>query len=313
MKKKTTKYRVRNWPKYNKALVNRGRLSMWIDIETLTLWHAPKKDGQIGHPKKYSDLAIECMAILKEVYRLPLRAAQGLMQSVLNALKAGQTAPDYSTLSRRRRKLKLSLPHTRHDGMHLVVDSTGVKVYGEGEWKVRQHGIGKRRTWRKLHIGVDEATGEIVTAVVTTNAMGDSQVVEELLGLVPDQIRQMSADGAYDTRSVYEQLARRGVIATIPPRKGAHIWQHANSKCQRKARDENLRGCRKLGRKKWKEQSGYHRRSLAETTMFRYKQILGAGTRAKSFGGQSAEMLLRCKALNIMTQHGRPVSYRVEG
>jgi hypothetical protein len=284
---------------------------MWIDVETLASWQAPKKTGQIGHPKKYSDIAIECMAILKEVYHLPLRAAQGLMQSVLNALRIVLTAPDYSTLSRRRRKLKMSLPHTRHDGMHLVVDSTGVKVYGE--WKVRQHGVGKRRTWRKLHIGVDEATGEIVTAAVTTNATGDSQVVERLLDLVSDQIQQMSADGAYDTRGVYEQLVKRNITATIPPRKGARIWQHANSKGQRKARDENVRGCRKLGRKKWKEQSGYHRRSLAETTMFRYKQILGAGTRAKSFGGQSAEMLLRCKALNIMTQHGRPESYRVDG
>jgi hypothetical protein len=191
----------------------------------------------------------------------------------------------------------------------MVVDSTGIKIFGEGEWKVRQHGYTKRRAWRKLHIGADDATGEIAAAVITTNDLADSQVIGDLLEQVPDDIEQVSGDGSYDKRNCYEAIRGRGARAAIPPRRDAKIWQHGNSKSERLIRDENLRRIRRIGRKRWKQESGYHRRSLAETQMFRIKTIFGARVSAREFEGQVRQMLVRCAALNRMTHLGMPDSY----
>lgn len=200
------------------------------------------------------------------------------------------------------------LDHARH----VVVDSTGVKVYGEGEWKTRQHGWSKRRTWRKLHLGVDEATGEILVAVTSTNDVSDGQVLPDLLDGIEDEIEQVSADGAYDKRNCYDTIARRQAKAAIPPRKGAKIWRHGNSKSDRHNRDQNLRRIRKVGRKRWKCESGYHRRSIAETTMFRFKVIFGGKLRSRKFDNQAVELFLQCAALNRMIQLAKPVSVLVE-
>lgn len=192
-----------------------------------------------------------------------------------------------------------------------MVDSTGVKIYGEGEWKVRQHGWTRRRTWRKLHVGVDEATGEIRAAVVTTNNYGDGQVLPELLAQVESELWQITGDGGYDDRQCYDAISERGARAVIPPQKGARIWRHGNRKAERQARDENVRSIRRHGRAKWKRESQYHRRSLAETTMFRLKMIFGERVAAHGFDGQTAQMLVRCAVLNRMTHLGMPQSYPV--
>src|SRR5262249_52300215 len=252
------------------------------------------------------------MATLKEVYHLPLRATIGLTLSIIQMLGLDLPVMSYSQLSRRCAVLEVAAPRrAKNEPMHLVVDSTGVKVFGEGEWKVRQHGYTKRRTWRKLHIGADEATGEIVAAVVTTNAVADSQVLEDLLDQVDDEIEQVSGDGGYDKRPCYEALQQRGAKAAIPPQKNARIWQHGNRKEERLSRDENLRRIRQVGRKRWKQEVGYHRRSLAETQMFRLKTLFGERVRAREFAGQATEVLVRCAALNTMTQLAMPDSYRV--
>ena len=221
--------------------------------------------------------------------------------------------PDRSTLSRRLGKLSVELPVVTKDrAVHVVVDSTGVKVYGEGEWKVRTHGVGKRRTWRKLHLGVNEATGEILAAVVSTNERSDAEALPDLLDGIDAEIEQVSGDGAYDQRKCYEAIRHRNAKATIPPRQGAKIWQHGNTKAERHNRDENLRRIRKVGRKTWKHETGYHRRSLAETTMFRFKSIFGTKLRSREFDNQAVELFLQCAALNRMLQLGKPDSYKVE-
>ena len=218
----------------------------------------------------------------------------------------GQTAlPPLSPAQRRRFAMTVS----------PAVDSTGCKIYGEGEWKVRQHGISKRRTWRKLHLAIDEASGQILGAVLSTNDVADSAALPALLEQVEEPIGQLSGDGSYDKRPCYETLGKRQeeqgqpLRVTIPPRQGARIWQHGNSKAQRLARDENLRRVRQVGRRKWKEESGYHRRSLAETAMFRFKTIFGDKLSARVFESQAAEAFLRCAALNRMTQLGMRDSY----
>ncbi len=252
------------------------------------------------------------MATLEAVYRLPLRATEGLIRSVVRLLGFELAVPNYTTLCRRRRSLSVALPRRpRTEPLHLVADSTGVKVYGEGEWKVRVHGWSKRRTWRKLHVGVDETTGEVAAAVVTTNNFGDGQVLADLLEQVADEVRQVTGDGGYDDRQCYDAIRMKGARSVIPPQQGARIWRHGNTKGERHDRDENLRYCRAHGRSKWKRDYQYHRRSLAETAMFRLKMIFGERASARSFEGQASQLLVRCAALNRMTHLGMPDSYKV--
>jgi IS5 family transposase len=312
VKKKKTKrtYRLRNWNQYNSSLVQRGSLTLWLSDDMIADWINKEKSGKRGRSDTYTDTAILCMATLQEVYHLRLRSTQGLVQSLMKLLKLELSVPDYSTLCRRRKKLEVCLPRLRRgEALHVVVDSTGVKVFGEGEWKVRQHGYTRRRTWRKLHLGVDEATGQIVAAVLATNNFTDGQILPELLDQVDEQIEQVTADKAYDKRNCYEAIGVRLARAAIPPQKGARIWQHGNSKQQRHIRDDNLRRIRQVGGKKWKEEVGYHRRSLAETAVFRVKMIFGERVSARGFEGQAAQMLVRCAALNRMTHLGMPDSY----
>jgi len=312
--KKNTKrtYRLRNWSQYNKALVSRGSLTIWINEDVLCAWNNTARTGKRGKPADYTDIAILCMATLEEVYGLPLRATEGLTRSVVKLLGVELSVPCYTTLCRRRRSLEVELPRRKKsEPLHMVVDSTGIKVYGEGEWKVRQHGYTRRRTWRKLHLGVDEATHEFIAVVVTTNDFKDSQLLEDLLAQVADEISQVSADGAYDSRNCYDAIRDRKARAAIPPQKRARIWQHGNTKAERHLRDENLREIRRKGRRAWKRESGYHRRSLAETQVFRVKTIFGERVSARSFDGQAVQMLVRCAALNRMTHLGMPDSYAV--
>ena len=317
--KSKRQYRTRNWSEYNAALVQRGSLTVWIEQGVDEGWLNQQLSGGRGASNTYSNAAILVALTLKVVYRLPLRATQGLLTSVLQLIGLAELpVPNYSTLCRRQKTLEGILPRSvQEQAIHLVVDSTGCKIYGEGEWKVRQHGISKRRTWRKLHIGLNEATGEIVAAVLTKNDIADSAVLPDLLDQVDGVIDQVSADGGYDKRPCYDTLRRRQadqespLKVAIPPRKGARIWQHGNRQDERLARDENLRGVRRIGRKRWKEDSGYHRRSLAETAMSRYKGIFGSNLTARDFESQVAESLLRCTVLNKMTKLGMPESHAV--
>ena len=223
MKKKAV-YRIRNWREYNRALKQRGSLTIWVSKEALANWTTTELTGEPGASPIYTDLAIETMATVQVIYSLPGRQTQGFLQSLFELMKINLPVPEHSTLSRRRKNLTITLPIRRSsEPRHLVVDSTGAKVYGEGEWKVRQHGWSYRRTWLKLHLCVDEATLEIISAVASTNNVSDAEVLAELLENVPDKIEQVSADGAYDQRQCYDALNKHGAKAAIPPRNGARI------------------------------------------------------------------------------------------
>lgn len=306
-------YRIRNWSEYNAGLKQRGSLTFWLEESVLEQWVVDELSGKPGASVLYSDLAIQTMATLKSVYRLAGRQCQGFIESIFELMGIALPVPDHSTLSRRLGQLSIELPVLPKEGArHVVVDSTGVKVYGEGEWKTRQHGVSKRRTWRKLHLGVDEATGEILAAVATTNDFHDGEVLNDVLQAIDESIEQVSTDGAYDHRHCYGEIAAKGAKAVIPPRKDAVIWQHGNCKETPHPRDENLRHIRKHGRKRWKLDSGYHRRSIAETTMFRFKTIFGGNLSARQFDNQAVELFIKCAALNRMIQIAKPDSYEVE-
>ena len=228
--KKKTQYRIRNWPAYNAALIGRGSLTLWMDEDAIRSWRY-SGPTQRGAQYPYTDTASSCVLTLRVVYHLALRAAEGLRRSVFALLAVSLPVPSYSTLSRRAAALSVALGALpRWTPLHLVIDASGFKVYGEGEWKVRQHGWRKRRTWRKLHLAVDQATGEIVAAVASEAGVSDDEVLPDLLAQVQQAIRQVSADGAYDKRPCYDALAERGARAVIPPRREAKVWQHGN--CQ---------------------------------------------------------------------------------
>ncbi len=302
-------YRVRNWSQYNKALVNRGSLTVWFDQNSIEKWYDDSPTGQQGRPRLYSEIAILCALSLRSVFHLTLRSAQGLLMSLIELLNLPISAPDYTTLSRRQETLSVELPHTARTGaIDLVIDSTGLKIYGEGEWKVRQHGYSKRRTWRKLHLGINPETHMIEATVVTTNDFQDSEVFSDLLDQVSVGLNQVAADGAYDSHACYDALEARGAKANIPPREGAKIKTHGNCHSPPNQRDENLRIIRKLGRKKWKEQSGYHKRSLSETGMSRLKKIFTDKLANRTFENQATEALIKCRILNIMTKLGMPIA-----
>ena len=235
-----------------------------------------------------------------------------MVTAIFDLMEVDLRVPEHSTVSRRLASLEVKLPVLPREGArYVVIDATGIKIYGEGEWKTRQHGASKRRTWRKLHLAVDETSGEILAAEVTRNDKKDGQLLEPLLELVEANIEQVGADGAYDQRSCYDLLSERNVKAAIAPRKDAKIWQHGNCKQAPHPRDENLRAIRKHGRKKWKRLCHYHRRSLAETTMFRFKTTFTAQASSRCFKNQVVELKLKCKALNKMIQLAKPQSYLV--
>ena len=241
-----TLYRVKNWSEYDQALVRRGSITFWLSDDLEETW-CYTGEKQRGSQYDYSEQAIAMMQTVKNVFHLPNRATEGFMHSVFAMLKISLSVPDHTTLSRRGKGLKVTLPKKVNGHLDIVMDSSGLKIYGEGEWKVRSHGKSKRRTWRKLHVGVDPHSGEIQAAALTTNSVSDSQMVEPLLEQIDQPIDLFAGDGSYDKRTVYDSLNQHAPRATIliPPRKNARIWQHGNAKTERLRRDENLRAIRK--------------------------------------------------------------------
>jgi hypothetical protein len=306
--KQPVRYHIRNWKAYNQSLVQRGSLTIWFDQAALAGWQRNQRAGQVGHPTTYADVAIVCALTLKAVYQLKLRQTEGFVRSLLQLLELDLPVPDYSTLSRRAASLQVALPRQAHtERLHVLVDASGVKVFGEGEWKVRQHGWSKHRTWRKMHLGVDEASREIVAQVMTPSSTSDKEMLPTVLSQVDEPIKQVCTDGAYDYQTCYEAVAMRGAQATIPPRENAAI----NEGAAWEARNANIRRIAEIGRKAWKVESGYHRRSLAETTMYRMKTIFGDDLQSRHEERQKTEVAIRCAALNRMTHLGMPDSYRV--
>ena len=251
------------------------------------------------------------MLVVKQIYGLTLRSCQGFIESQFKIMKLSSHVPNYSCVCRRQQTVVLPALPQKKESIHLVVDSTGLKIFGEGEWKVRQHGISKRRTWRKLHLAVDESTHEILMSVVTTNDFKDSQVFEDLIEPLEENIERVSADGAYDTFKIHEYLKEKGIDSAIPPQKNAKLKYPDQGEASPLIRDRHLLEIEEMGREEWKIAHQYHRRSLAETAMFRYKQIFGAQLKNRVFEHQATEAFIRCVALNKMTWLGRPHSCQV--
>lgn len=301
-------YKITNWSKYNESLVRRGDITFWFSDDVVDEWKHRNEVKRRGRPFRYSDTAIETLLVLRELFRLPYRQTEGFGRALVQLMGVDVAIPDYTSLSKRAASLNVSLDVAKHRGaIDIVVDSTGLKVYGEGEWKTRTHGKSKRRTWRKLHLAVNPDTQEIVASVLTENNVHDSKATDELLDQTED-VKKFTGDGAYDTWEVYGLLETRGITGVIPPRRSARISQHGNASTPPLARDETIRHIRRCGRKKWKEASGYHARSLAETAMYRLKKSLGDTLKNRELPNQQTEARLRCKILNHFNHIGLPDS-----
>jgi len=280
---------------------------VWFDEEAIAAWRNTEPAGGPGAPRTYSDLALECALVFKSVYHLSLRAAQGLLSSVMELLRLSLPVPDYSTVSRRQGALQIHVsPSTQSGPRHVVIDATGLRVYGAGEWGVWKYRMSRRRTWRKLHLGIDEKTKEIVAVEVTKSRVHDSRPLPTLLEQIPSPISQVSGDGAYDTRACYEAVLRRGATPTFVPRRTAKPFKTIDPTGWRATRNGILQQIAVHGRSTWRRLSRCTRQSIAENTMFRFKRLFGGGLWARSLTTQRVEAIVKCATLNRIKQLGMP-------
>ncbi len=306
------KHQVMNWREYDASLRQRGSLTVWFTDEAIEAWRAEPRTTPGGQPW-YSSLAILTALTLRAVFRLALRQTEGLIGSVIGLLGLDLAVPDHSTLCRRAETLEVPLPRPRRDGepLHLLVDSTGLKLCGAGEWLVEKHGAKTRRSWRKLHIGMDADTGQIVAATLTNKERDDGAEVGPLLDQVPGPVASFTADGAYDQEGVAATVAERHPEAAIivPPRSTAVPSETAATAPTQ--RDRHLQRIAEHGRAAWQKASGYTKRARAEATIGRFKQVIGDGLRSRTDRRRATEVDVAVHALNRMLEFGRPISVRI--
>src|SRR4051812_18681755 len=309
--------RVTNWAEYDAALRQRGSLTVWFSDEAVEAWEAERRTTPGGQPH-YSALAITTALTLKAVFRLALRQTEGLIGSVIRLLGLDLSAPDHTTLSRRAETLEVPRPRSgspdtgrEAEPLHLLVDSTGLKLCGAGEWLVEKHGTKTRRSWRKMHLGVDADTGRIVAATLTTHDGDDGSQVGPLLDQVTGAVASVTGDGAYDQDGVCASVGERHPEAAVivPPR--ATAVPSATAETAPTQRDRHLQLIAEKGRMGWQKASGYTKRARAETAISRYKRVIGDGLRSRTDERQATEMDVAVHVLNCMLELGRPESIRI--
>ena len=302
------KYRVNNWAEYDRALVQRGDITLWISEDAIASWK-PAPTGLRGAQRKFSDQAIETALTLRLVFKLSLRQAEGFLRSVLSLMGINFEAPDHTTLSRRSQRLDLALGGLpTNEPIHLIVDSTGLSIVGEGKWAEAKHGGRGKRAWKKLHIGVDRS-GVIIAEILTHGSADDAKTALDLIDKVEGDITSITADAAYDTLAIYDAAAARSAKVVVPPIKTA--TRSRRRRLQPCARDRTIMRVQEIGRRRWKKESGYNRQARVENTFFRYKTIIGHKLRARHPRSQETEALIACNILNGMTALGRPESFAI--
>ncbi len=304
-----SQYSIQNWSEYEAGLKKRGDLTVWLSDDALDAWRAPA-EGKPGGQRTYSDVAIEAALTIRMVFHLPLRQTEAFLRCLAEMLEVDLPVPDHTTLSRRLKKLgemRVRRLSTRRP-IHILIDSTGLRVHVGHMQKPPRN-----RAWRKLHLVVDADTGEIVASDLTARRTHGCTQVPALLEQMAEPIKSVSADGAYDTKAVYEAAHERGegraVRVLIPPGRNAHL--SSNPSTALRERNHNIRSIRELGRRVWHTSSGYSMRSMVENTMYRYRTIIGRSMRSRTLDRQKTEVRLASRILNTMTRLGMPDSYRV--
>ena len=304
------RHRVTNWAEYDAGLRARGSLTVWFTQEAIEGWRAAPRTTRGGQPS-YSDLAIATALTLRAVFHLALRQTEGLIASILQLLGLDLAVPDHSTLSRRAETLDVPPPRGEQAPVHLLVDSTGLKLCGPGEWLTEKHGTRRRRSWRKLHLATDADTGRIVASVLTGHDADDGGQVGPLLEGVDGPVASFTADGAYDRDDVHAEVTARhpGAEIIVPPRSSA--VPSASAEIAPTARDRHLQTIAERGRMGWQRASGYNWRALVEADVSRWKRVIGDGLRSQRDGRQATEVAIAAEVLNRMLDLGRPEYVRI--
>ena len=303
------RHALTNWREYEGGLRRRGSLTLWLTVEVIDGWSAVRRSTP-GGQATYSDSAIQTCLMLRAAFKLALRQAEGLMSLIVELLGCELAAPDHSTVSRRSARLESITRGPLPEGpLHVLIDSTGLKVFGAGQWQVEKHGYARRK-WRKLHLGVDADSGQIVAVTLTAQDTGDESQVGALLEQIEPAIEQVTAGGAYDGEPTYQTIAAHDVniAVVIPPRQDA-IPSDA-FETDPTPRDTHLLMIDSLGRLGWQEATGYGRRALVETTMGRYKSIIGDRLRSRGDAARRTEAVVGVAVLNRMLDAARPNSVR---
>ena len=304
--------KVTNWPAYEASLRQRGSLTVWFTDDAIAAWAAEPRTTR-GGQAWYSPLAIVTALTLRAVFRLAYRQAEGLIGSIINLLGLTLRVPDHTTLSRRSTTLAVPRPAANADArpVHLLVDSTGLKLCGAGEWLIEKHGSKRRRAWRKLHLGVDAETGQIVASALTSKEIDDGVLAGPLLDQVTGSLASFTADGAYDQDGVYAAIAGHHPEAAVivPPRKTAVPSETADTAPTQ--RDRHLQCIAESGRMAWQKASGYNRRAKVEAAIGRWKQVIGDGLRSRIDERRVTEVEVGVYALNRMLDLGRPNYVRI--
>jgi hypothetical protein len=309
------RHKVTNWPDYEASLRRRGSLTVWFTEDAIAAWAAEPRTTRGGQPW-YSPLAILTALTVRAVFRLAFRQTEGLIGSLISLLGLTLRVPDHTTLSRRAASLEVPRPQ-RHCGssdaetLHLLVDSTGLKLCGAGEWLVEKHGTKTRRSWRKLHLGVDAGTGQIMASALTAKDVDDGAQVGALLDQITDPLAAFTGDGAYDQDGVYVAVAERHPDAAVivPPRATAVPSATANTAPTQ--RDCHLQCIAETGRMGWQTTSGYNRRAKVEAAIGRWKQVIGNGLRSRLDDCRATEVDVAVHVLNRMLRLGRPSYVRI--
>lgn len=301
------KYKLKNWSEYNISLKNRGSLTIWFSEDVKDKWLYQGKQ-KAGGQKVYSDVAIQFCLTIRSLFRLPYRQTEGMVASLLKLMSLDLPVISYTQFNRRTKHVNVRLPNN-NENVHIAVDSTGLKVYGEGEWKVRKHGWCKHRTWRKMHIAVNTDTLAIEAVTVTGNDSDDASQVSSLIDSIDSRIMSFCGDGAYDKNKVREILSDREIKQIIPPQENAVIKDETKQYALR--RNEAIERIRKTDRATWKKEILYHKRSLAEVTMHRYKTIFTGSLQSRKPAYEQKEVAFKCHLLNRMKDLGMPKSYKI--
>jgi hypothetical protein len=303
-------YRIRNWPEYEAGLCRRGDLTVWLSDDAISSWRA-LPSGKPGGQRIYANIAIEAALTIRVVLHLPLRQTEGFLRSLADMLEVDIPIPDHTTLSRRLKTLG-EIPFRalgNNRPIQLYIDSTGLRIHVGNLRKPP-----KNRAWRKLHLAVDAATGEIVASDLTGRRTHDCGRVTVLLRQIENRVTSVCADGAYDREGVYEAAHAQGqgrhVRVLIPPRRDAQLSPTPSAALME--RNRNIRAMHRIGRREWYKRSGFNKRSMIENAIYRYKTIIGRCMSSRTLEGQHVEVQLACRVLNTMICLGMPDSYRVE-
>jgi len=300
--------KIANWSEYNRSLINRGSLTFWVSEDVLKVWTSDKKTHKAGRPEKYSDSAIKAVCMVRFFFHLTLRATEGFIDSLFKLMNLTLSAPSYSRISRRMNRLDIDYRKLSNaKPKHLVIDCTGVKIYGDGEWHIKIHGESRRKKWKKMTLGICPETHEILFNVTSDDSIGDISLFRMGLEVIPKSVREVLMDGAGDTHETYKQGERQNIKVITPPRKGSKYRIGKD----RTLRDAAVKLVHELGNndealKEWKKRNGYHRRSLVETAISRFKGMLGNHLKSRSLMNQHQEMMIKSLIINRINGLGLP-------